>query len=66
VAWDRARVVIQWIAAAWRRRWTRQLPWRSGGGQPLGNIPPLPKGVDYYLLRFIDFSVEPGKNISTA
>jgi hypothetical protein len=33
----------------------------GGGGQAAGQHSTLPKGVDYYLLRFIDFSVEPGK-----
>ncbi len=37
--------------------------YRGGGGS--GQAAPqhtnLPKGVDYYLLRFFDFSVEPGK-----
>ena len=36
---------------------------RGGGGpgQVAGEHTSLPKGVDYYLLRFFDFSVEPGK-----
>ena len=33
----------------------------GGGGQAAGQHSTLPKGVDYYLLRFFDFSVEPGK-----
>ncbi|HEY2412649.1 MAG TPA: hypothetical protein VGI40_10425 [Pirellulaceae bacterium] len=33
----------------------------SGPGQVAGQHETLPKGVDYYLLRFFDFSVEPGK-----
>ena len=36
--------------------------YRGGGsGQPATEHTFLPKGVDYYLLRFFDFSVEPGK-----
>src|SRR5262249_33998587 len=37
---------------------------RGGGGgvgQAAMEHTTLPKGVDYYLLRFFDFSVEPGK-----
>jgi hypothetical protein len=33
----------------------------GGGGQTAGQHTSLTKGVDYYLLRFFDFSVEPGK-----
>jgi hypothetical protein len=33
----------------------------SGGGQAAAQHQVLPKGVDYYLLRFFDFTVEPGK-----
>jgi hypothetical protein len=33
----------------------------GGSGQAAGQHTSLPKGVDYYLLRFFDFSVEPGK-----
>jgi hypothetical protein len=33
----------------------------SGPGQAAMQHNSLPKGVDYYLLRFLDFSVEPGK-----
>jgi hypothetical protein len=33
----------------------------SGPGQVAQEHVSLPKGVDYYLLRFFDFSVEPGK-----
>ncbi len=32
-----------------------------GSGQAAGQHTTLTKGVDYYLLRFFDFSVEPGK-----
>lgn len=32
-----------------------------GGGAAAGQHDFLPKGVDYYLLRFFDFTVEPGK-----
>jgi hypothetical protein len=32
-----------------------------GAGQSASLHTSLPKGVDYYLLRFFDFSVEPGK-----
>src|SRR5262249_19707852 len=37
--------------------------YRGGGGpgQAATQHNSLPKGVDYYLLRFLDFSVEPGK-----
>lgn len=33
----------------------------AGGGQAASQHTALQKGVDYYLLRFFDFSVEPGK-----
>jgi hypothetical protein len=33
----------------------------GGGGLAAGQHTSLTKGVDYYLLRFFDFSVEPGK-----
>jgi hypothetical protein len=33
----------------------------GGSGQAATQHTSLPKGVDYYLLRFFDFSVEPGK-----
>jgi hypothetical protein len=33
----------------------------AGGGAAAGQHTALQKGVDYYLLRFLDFSVEPGK-----
>jgi hypothetical protein len=33
----------------------------AGSGQAAGQHQTLPKGVDNYLLRFFDFSVEPGK-----
>jgi hypothetical protein len=34
----------------------------GGGGMRAGNQPTtLPRGVDFWLLRFFDFSVEPGK-----
>jgi hypothetical protein len=33
----------------------------QGPGQSAGQHTSLPKGVDFYLLRFFDFSVEPGK-----
>jgi hypothetical protein len=34
---------------------------RGGSGQAASQHTTLPKGVDYYLLRFFDYSVEPGK-----
>ena len=67
-SWHGSGTAPLWWTRTWRSRRSRRRyarrRWRLV--RPPGQHTTLTKGVDYYLLRFFDFSVEPGKNISTA